>query len=74
MEEVNRLSKIAVRYARRFGVKAAPCASAGSFDVMTEREPGSGLLWVKSDMRDVHRSPAKVAWHIRRSIRKAWVD
>ncbi len=67
---LNRLTRIAVRYAKRFGVVAAVYANGTSFDVLCER---AGLIaWLRLATGDAYRNPRAVALGIRRDLRKVW--
>lgn len=79
-DEIERLTRIAVRYAKRKGASAAVYANASAFDVMTERKdrkmrdgslrPG-GICWFKFSTRDVYLSPRATALQLRSRMAKA---
>jgi hypothetical protein len=74
--ELSRLTRIAARYAKRFGVSAAVYASASSFDVLCERrdkgKDRGGIYWHTFSIRDVYASPRAVALAIRKDIAAVW--
>jgi len=76
MIEIDRLTRMATRSARRYGARAAVYANALSFDVMCERnadnKSAGGVIWVKCKTKDAYLSPATVARNIRAEIRRAW--
>ena len=78
-DTLDRLTRIAVRYARRFGASAAVYAYAKSFDIMCERwrtvggeRIYDGLAWHRFPTGDAYRTPRAVALGIRRDIRRVW--
>jgi hypothetical protein len=75
---LDRLTKIARRYAWRFGVSAAVYANHKSFDILTERKDNEkkkikgGIAWLKNDTGRAYTAPAALALDIRRKIKEVW--
>ena len=80
MDDLSRITKIVVLFARRYGALAAVYSSATSFDVLTERwttlpdgqKKYDGMSWVRRKTRDAYLSPAATAKSIKAEIRGLW--
>jgi len=78
--EIDRLTRIAVKTAGRHEATAAVYASHCSFDILTERwqrnKDGKrvygGMHWMKLPTRNCYLTPAAVARSIRAEIREVW--
>lgn len=75
MTELDRITRIVSRTAKRCGLSASVYSNHKSFDVLIERrdtkKSSGGIAWIKSRTRDAYLQPAATATAIRRSIKAA---